>query len=152
MQWLDEDFADACDFELIGLSSHLPPHRLAWELNQHLEWGLCFHTVLEIPQRQGCSEHAVYRFEDESTDHPQTWYVIENKSPNGMIARFKGGAEMDYLIQSMDEEGPLGELIERIRPLKGINYILQLDPLQSGAIEHLALIDLAPVAEEDEKR
>ena len=150
MQWLDEDFAEACDFELIGLSSHLPPHRLAWELNQHLDWGLCFHTVLEIPQRQGCSEHAVYRFVDGSSDRSQTWYVIENRSPNGMIARFMGGAEMDYLIQSMDESFPLEHVIERIRPLRGINYILQLDPLQSGAIEHLALIDLAPVADADE--
>lgn len=148
MQWLDEDFADACDFELIGLSSHLPPQRLAWELNQRLEWDLRFHTVLEIPQRQGRSEHVVYRFVDASNDQPQTWYVIENKSPNGMIARFKGGAEMDFLIQVMDSCSPVEAAIKQIRPLRGINYILQLDPLQSGAIEHLALIDLAPVAQD----
>jgi hypothetical protein len=148
MQWLEEDFADACDFELIGLSSHLPPHRLAWELNQRLEWNLRFHTVLEIPQRQGCSEHVVYRFVDASNDQPQTWYVIENKAPNGMIARFKGGAEMDFLVQVMDPCGPVDAAIEQLRPLRGINYILQLDPLQSGAIEHLALIDLAPAAQD----
>ena len=119
MQWLDEDFADACDFELLGLSSHLPPHRLAWELNQHLEWRLEFFKVLEIQQRKGHSEHAVYRYEDASSHGSQTWYVIENKAPNGMIARFKGGAEMDYLVQAMDEAGSMAEAMERIRSMRG---------------------------------
>lgn len=147
MQWLDEDFADACDFELLGLSSHLPPHRLAWELNQHLEWRLEFFKVLEIPQRKGYSEHAVYRYEDVSSHGSQTWYVIENKAPNGVIARFKGGAEMDYLVQAMDEADSMAEAMERIRSIRGVNYILQLDPLESGAIEHLALMDLTPEIE-----
>ena len=147
MQWLDEDFADACDFELLGLSSHLPPHRLAWELNQHLEWRLEFFKVLEIQQRKGHSEHAVYRYEDVSSHGSQMWYVIENKAPNGMIARFKGGAEMDYLVQAMDEVGSMADTMERIRSMRGVNYILQLDPLESGAIEHLALIDLTPEVE-----
>lgn len=147
MQWLDEDFADACDFELLGLSSHLPPHRLAWEMNQHLEWRLEFFKVLEIQQRKGHSEHAVYRYEDVSSHGSQTWYVIENKAPNGMIARFKGGAEMDYLVQAMDEAGSMVEAMERIRSMRGVNYILQLDPLESGAIEHLALMDLTPEVE-----
>ena len=147
MQWLDEDFADACDFELLGMSSHLPPHRLAWEMNQHLEWRLEFFKVLEIQQRKGHSEHAVYRYEDVSSHGSQTWYVIENKAPNGMIARFKGGAEMDYLVQAMHEAGSMVEAIERIRSMRGVNYILQLDPLESGAIEHLALMDLTPEVE-----
>lgn len=147
MQWLDEDFADACDFELLGLSSHLPPHRLAWEMNQHLEWRLEFFKVLEIQQRKGHSEHAVYRYEDVSSHGSLTWYVIENKAPNGMIARFKGGAEMDYLVQAMDETGSMAQAIERIRSMRGVNYILQLDPLESGAIEHLALMDLTPEVE-----
>ena len=147
MQWLDEDFADACDFELLGLSSHLPPHRLAWELNQHLEWRLEFFKVLEIQQRKGHSEHAVYRYEDVSSHGSQMWYVIENKAPNGMIARFKGGAEMDYLVQAMNEVGSMADAMERIRSMRGVNYILQLDPLESGAIEHLALMDLTPEVE-----
>ena len=59
-----------------------------------------------------------------------------------MIARFKGGAEMDYLVQAMDEVDVMAEAMDRIRSMRGINYILQLDPLESGAIEHLALMDL----------
>jgi recombinational DNA repair protein RecR len=64
-----------------------------------------------------------------------------------MIARFKGGAEMDYLVQAMDEVGSMAEAMERIRSMRGVNYILQLDPLESGAIEHLALMDLTPEVE-----
>ena len=147
MQWLDEDFADACDFELLGLSSHLPPHRLAWELNQHLEWRLEFFKVLEIQQRKGYSEHAVYRYEDVSSHGSQTWYVIENKAPNGVIARFKGGAEMDYLVQAMDEADSMAEAMERIRSIRGVNYILLLDPRETGAIELQALMGLHPEME-----
>ena len=104
--------------------------------------------MLEIQQRKGHSEHTVYRYEDASSHGSQTWYVIENKAPNGMVARFKGGAEMDYLVQAMDETGAAVEAIGRIRPMRGINYILQLDPLESGAIEHLALMDIIPEAED----
>ena len=146
MQWLDEDFADACDFKLLGLSSHLPPHRLAWELNQQLEWRLEFYKVLEIRQRQGHSEHVAYRFEGVSEHGSQMWYVIENKSPKGLVARFNGGSEMDYLVQVMDETCSMVEIMDQIRFMRGVNYIIQLDPLASGAIEHLALMDLNPAS------
>ena len=36
-----------------------------------------------------------------------------------MIARFKGGAEMDYLVQAMDEVGSMAEAMERIRACRG---------------------------------
>lgn len=142
MQWLDEDFADSCDFELIGLSSHLPPHRLSWELNQRLEWRLRFHHVLEIPQRTGESKHAVYRFTEEDTPGMRMFYLVENKAQGGTIARFRGGAEMDYLIQIFDELYDKDQFIAELRGVRGINYIQPLDPLNSGAIEHLALLDL----------
>ena len=54
---------------------------------------------------------------------------------------------MDYLVQAVDETGSMAEVMDRIRPMRGVNYILQLDPLESGAIEHLALLDLTPEAE-----
>ena len=104
--------------------------------------------MLEIQQRKGHSEHAVYRYEDVSSHGSQTCYVIENKAPNGMIARFKGGAEMDYLVQAMDDVDVMAEAMKRIRSIRGVNYILQLDPLESGAIEHLALMDLTSEMED----
>jgi len=52
MQWLDDDFADSCDFELIGLSSHLPPQRLCWELNRSMGWSLAFSHMLEIAHKK----------------------------------------------------------------------------------------------------
>lgn len=149
MQWLDEDFADACDFELIGLSSHLPPHRLSWELNQHLEWRFCFSHVLEIPQRSGTSKHAIYRFFEQDDSETRTYYLVENKAQGGTIARFQGGAALDYLIQVSDEFSSIEQTIARMRGVRGIQYIQALDPLQSGAIEHLALIDLAHAEAEE---
>ena len=50
------------------------------------------------------------------------------------------------MIQVMDEFNAKEDTIARMRGVKGINYIQALDPLQSGAIEHLALIDLSETA------
>jgi recombinational DNA repair protein RecR len=54
---------------------------------------------------------------------------------------------MDYLVQAMDEADSMAEAMERIRSMRGVNYILQLDPLESGAIEHLALMEITPEME-----
>jgi len=143
MQWLDEDFADSCDFALIGLSSHLPPHRISWELNQRLEWHFRFNHVLEIPQRSGSSSHAIFRFEAQEDSGHRTLYLIENKVPGGIIARFQGAAALDYLIQVFDDSNAVDEVIQQVRGVRGVNYTQELDPLQSGAIEHLALMDLS---------
>ncbi len=143
MQWLDEDFADSCDFALIGLSSHLPPHRISWELNQRLDWHFRFNHVLEISQRSGSSSHAIFRFEEQESARQRTLYLIENKAPGGIVARFQGASALDYLIQVFDETNALDELMQQLRQVKGVNYTQELDPLKSGAIEHLALTDLA---------
>ena len=70
------------------------------------------------------------------------FYLVENKAQGGAIARFRGGAEMDYLIQIFDELYDKDQFIAGLRGVRGINYIQPLDPLNSGAIEHLALLDL----------
>jgi hypothetical protein len=55
---------------------------------------------------------------------------------------------MDYLVQAMDDVDVMAEAMKRIRSIRGVNYTLQLDPLESGAIEHLALMDLTSEMED----
>lgn len=147
MQWLENDFADSCDFELIGLSCHLPPQRLCWELNRSMGWKLEFSHLLDISQKGGKSSHAVYQFNETGDAGPYAFHVVENKLPEGIIARFQGASALDYLIHLGEGCEQANGLLSSLRSVKGVNYVQILDPLHSGAIEHLALIDLAPLAE-----
>jgi len=145
MQWLDDDFADSCDFELIGLSSHLPPQRLCWELNRAMGWNLAFSHMLDIAQKKGNSSHAVYRSNETDDTGQGAFHVVENKLPEGIIARFQGASALDYLLHMGEGCEQAEVLIPSLRKVKGVNYAQSLDPLHSGAIEHLALIDLIPL-------
>ena len=143
MQWLEADFADACDFELIGIGSHLPPHRLTWELNGLLGWQLQFFKVLNVPQRKESTNHMVYRYVDESHSSSFSVALIENRTPSGVLARFQGAAQLDYLLQ-IGEGGLSGdEWLLQLKSCSAVVYAQMLDPLHSGAMEHLALLDLA---------
>ncbi len=143
MQWLEADFADACDFELIGIGSHLTPHRLTWELNGLLDWQLEFEKVLNVPQRQESTEHMVYRYVNASHSTSFSVALIENRTPAGVLARFQGAAQLDYLLQIGEGGLPGKDWMVRLRKCPGIVYSQMLDPLHSGAMEHLALLDLA---------
>tara|TARA_B110000285_G_scaffold234864_1_gene313422 strand:- start:2907 stop:3377 length:471 start_codon:yes stop_codon:yes gene_type:complete len=143
MQWLESDFADACDFELIGLGSHLSPHRLTWELNGLLGWNLEFFKVLNVPQRKESTDHMVYSCVDESQSQAISVALIENRTPTGVLARFQGAAQLDYLIKIGEGGAPGRDWLARLKASASISYAQMLDPLNSGAIEHLALLDLA---------
>lgn len=143
MQWLEADFADACDFELIGIGSHLTPHRLAWELNGLLGLQLEFNKILNIPQRKETSGHIVFRFVDSSHSTSFSVALIENRTPEGILARFQGAAQLDYLLQIGENGVPGKDWMMRLKTCTGIVYSQMLDPLHSGAMEHLALLDLA---------
>lgn len=145
MQWLEDDFADSCDFELIGVSSHLPPQRLCWELNRTMGWNLAFSHMLEIAQKKDNSSHAVYRFNETDDAGQAAYHVVENKVPQGIIARFQGASALDYLLHLSEGCEQAVAVIPALRKVNGIIYAQSLDPLHSGAIEHLALIDLIPV-------
>lgn len=144
MQWLDDDFADSCDFELIGLSSHLTPQRLCWELNRSMGWNLAFSHMLDIAQKKGKSSHVVYRFNETDDEDQCAYHVVENKVSEGVIARFQGASALDYLIHLGEGCEQAAAVIPALRKVNGIIYAQPLDPLHSGAIEHLALIDLIP--------
>lgn len=143
MQWLEDDFEDSCDFSLIGVSSHLPPHRICWQLNQALHWHLEFNHILKITQRTGDSSHVVYRYAAPTSEGEVLYFMVENKIQGGAVAKYKGAEVMDYLIQVYDDSEAIKELISKVRSVPGVNYVQELDPVNSGAMEHLALIDLA---------
>lgn len=143
MQWLEADFAEACDFELIGIGSHLGPHRFCWELNGAFGWSLAFHKLIKVPQRQGYTDHVVYHFHDESAGPDFEVSLIANRLPGGVLARFQGAAQLDYLLRFAEGARAASDWIPRIRDVHAVSYAVELDPLKSGAIEHIALLDLA---------
>ena len=57
---------------------------------------------------------------------------------------FRGASALDYLLHLGEGCEQAVSLVPALRKVNGVNYVQELDPLHSGAIEHLALIDLEP--------
>ena len=100
--------------------------------------------MLEIAHKKINSSHAVYRFNETGDAGHGFFNVVENKLPEGIIARFQGASALDYLLHLGEGCEQAVGLVPALRKVNGVNYVQELDPLHSGAIEHLALIDLEP--------
>lgn len=85
----------------------------------------------------------VFRYAVPTAEGEALYFLIENKIQGGAVAKFKGAEVMDYLIQVYDDSEGVKELISKVRSVPGVIYAQELDPFNSGAMEHLALIDLA---------
>lgn len=138
MARIEADFEDACDFHLIGVSSHVGPHRLGWDLNLLFGWDLAHFIDWEVEQQELPSSHPVYRYREEA-DHAAV-YLICNRTPHGLFA--PGAAPLDYLL-SLPVEAYEGEAAVRaLRTLPSISVAALLNPFSTGALEALAVLDL----------
>jgi len=144
MARIEADFEDACDFHLIGIASHVGPHRLGWDLNRLFGWDLVHFLDWDVAQAEGTSLHPVYRHRDEP-ELPSV-YLICNRTPQGPFAT--GAAALDYLlslpVEAFDPDAVMGAL----RTLTSVSVAAALDPNRSGALEALAVLDLTETAPE----
>lgn len=147
MQWLEEDYVESCDFDVIGIGCAAGPHRLCWELNARFHWELSFHHTMNRPQRQGNSKHLVYK--------GRGVMLILNRHPEGVLVKTTGVNRLDYLLRLAHSENP-DEQIDSVRILPEIrkmNLVMlatQIDPATEGVLEHLALLDCAEAEVEED--
>ena len=145
MLWLEEDFVQSCDFDVIGIGCAAGPHRLGWELNRRFGWGLVFHQSIQSPQRQGFSEHLVYK--------GSRAMLILNKHAEGTLLKASGMTRLDYLLrlercEGLDEVLDLSSLTGQIRSMPLVELATILDAATPGIMEHLAVLDCLPGEEE----
>ncbi|MGB1075540.1 MAG: hypothetical protein ACPGYK_05065 [Flavobacteriales bacterium] len=145
MQWLDEDFAESCDFDVIGIGSAVGPHRLGWELNGRFGWALEYHHIIQSPQRQGHSDHLVYR------GGPAM--LVLNRHAEGSLVKTSGVARLDYLLRLEHMDDPNEQLdfeavVKGVRSLSSVTLATPVDPHVEGIMEHLAVLDCASPEED----
>lgn len=145
MQWLDEDFSESCDFDIIGIGSAAGPHRLGWELNGRFGWALEYHHVIKSPQRQGHSEHLVYK--------SGPVMLVLNRHPDGSLVKTSGVARLDYLLRLEHMEDPKEQMdfdavVRGVRSVSCVTLATPVDSHLESVMEHLAVLDCAPPEED----
>ncbi|MGA1374220.1 MAG: hypothetical protein ACO3YQ_05365 [Flavobacteriales bacterium] len=138
MARIEADFEDACDFHLIGVSSHVGPHRLGWDLNRTFGWDLGHFLDWKVDQKEGHSFHTIYRHFDEPTCSKV--YFICNRTPSGVFA--PGVAQLDYLLTLPIDSFMLEPMLLALRALTSVSVAAEIDPMGSGALDLLAILDV----------
>lgn len=144
MARIEADFEDACDFHLIGIASHVGPHRLGWDLNRLFGWDLMHFLDWDVAQREAVSVHPVYRHREEP--HLPAVYLICNRTPQGPFA--SGAAALDYLLSLPAASHDPEAVLPQLRTLTSVSVAAAIDPFSSGALEALAVLDLTETAPE----
>lgn len=126
------------DYELLGISSSVGCHRLAWAMNRAFDWQLKADADVVVDQGKAkTSLHPSMRFVNEDVGVAIT--VVLNRVPEGILA--KGASSLDFLVMANHHELAAHEIISTLRGLDEVSFVIALDPEESGAMEALTCFD-----------
>lgn len=131
------DMEIECDFDLLGIGSHVGSHRMAWELNRIFGWQLEFDREIDSISNNIETRHIVLRYcnDEEGLDIA----LILNRVPDGVLAT--GAASLDYLLRLGAGILESEDVINRIRKSNLVTLVTNLDPEQSGVLEAMFELD-----------
>jgi hypothetical protein len=131
------DMEIECDFDLLGIGSHVGSHRMAWELNRIFGWQLAFDQEIDSRSKDVETRHIVLRYcnDEEGLDIA----LILNRVPEGVLAT--GAASLDYLLRLGAGILESEDVINRIRKSNLVTLVTNLNPEQSGALEAMFELD-----------
>jgi hypothetical protein len=131
------DMEIECDFDLLGIGSHVGSHRMAWELNRIFGWQLVFDQEIDSRSKDVETRHIVLRYcnDEEGLDIA----LILNRVPEGVLAT--GAASLDYLLRLGAGILESEDVINRIRKSNLVTLVTNLNPEQSGALEAMFELD-----------
>ena len=127
-----------CDFDLLGMGSHVGSHRMAWELNRIFGWKLAFDREIDSKIKNSGTRHIVLRYcnEEEGLDIA----LILNRVPDGVLA--PGASSLDYLLRIGHGVIATEKIINRIRNSNLVTMVTFLNPEKSGALEAMFELDI----------
>lgn len=142
MAWLEDDFEDAVDFQLFGLSSALGSHRLCWELNRKFGWGLSFFRTWKRPGGVGVFEeqelsYVAHRYHSPVAD----WDVMILLNRSEGVPLLSKVAGVDYLLRVVEGQQDLAAMPQKLKEVPSITWVGPLDVVKTGALEHLAVLN-----------
>jgi hypothetical protein len=138
MAKLHLDMEIECDFDLLGMGSHVGSHRMAWELNRIFGWKLAFDREIDSKIKNIETRHIVLRYcnEEEGLDIA----LILNRVPEGVLA--SGASSLDYLLRLGHGVLESEDVINRIRNSNLVTLVTFLNPEKSGALEAMFELDI----------
>ena len=138
MAKLHLDMEIECDFDLLGMGSHVGSHRMAWELNRIFGWKLAFDREIDSKIKSVETRHIVLRYctEEEGLDIA----LILNRVPEGVLA--PGASSLDYLLRLGHGVLASENVINRIRNSNLVTLVTFLNPEKSGALEAMFELDI----------
>ena len=138
MAKLHLDMEIECDFDLLGMGSHVGSHRMAWELNRIFGWNLEFNREINSKIKNIETRHIVLRYcnEEEGLDIA----LILNRVPDGVLAQ--GASSLDYLLRLGHGVMESEDVINRIRNSNLVTLVTFLNPEKSGALEAMFELDI----------
>ncbi len=138
MAKLQLDMEIECDFDLLGMGSHVGSHRMAWELNRIFGWQLAFDREIDSTVKNIETRHIVLRYcnEEEGLDIA----LILNRVPEGVLA--SGASSLDYLLRLGHGVLESEDVINRIRSSNLVTLVTFLNPEKSGALEAMFELDI----------
>ncbi|MEZ7878502.1 MAG: hypothetical protein QMB91_07115 [Flavobacteriales bacterium] len=138
MAKLHLDMEIECDFDLLGMGSHVGSHRMAWELNRIFGWKLAFDREIDSKIKNIETRHIVLRYcnDEEGLDIA----LILNRVPEGVLA--SGASSLDYLLRLGHGVLESEDVINRIRNSNLVTLVTFLNPEKSGALEAMFELDI----------
>ena len=138
MAKLQLDMEIECDFDLLGMGSHVGSHRMAWELNRIFGWKLAFDREIDSKIKNIETRHIVLRYcnDEEGLDIA----LILNRVPEGVLA--SGASSLDYLLRLGHGVLESEDVINRIRNSNLVTLVTFLNPEKSGALEAMFELDI----------
>ncbi len=132
------DMEIECDFDLLGMGSHVGSHRMAWELNRIFGWKLEFDREIDSKTKNIETRNIVLRSfnEEECLDIA----LILNRVPDGVLVT--GASSLDYLLRLGPGVMESEDVINRIRNSNLVTLVTYLNPEKSGALEAMFELDI----------
>ena len=126
------------DYELLGISSSVGCHRLAWAMNRAFDWQMRADMDVVVDHGNGkTSVHPAMRHVEEDVGVSIT--LVLNRLPEGILA--KGASSLDFLVMVNHHERAAHEIIASLRGLDEVSFVIALDPEECGAMEPLTCFD-----------
>jgi hypothetical protein len=115
-------------FGLAGIASSENDYRLSWALNKTLGINLMRKEDLEIYHKRLDDEQTFSQFEYFNEETLLQYRLISNRSETGSL--LEEMTNVDYLLQITGDtdEGWMGNLIQRMKGIDGINLAFPIDP------------------------
>ena len=125
------------DFVLIGICSHEKDYRVCWALNNKLGFDLRKTEELEIKEKKLAEPSLFSMYVYENPEQYMEYYVIANRSVNGMLVPEQKQADYFLLVKGTVTDEQVENLVGQLREVSIVLTAYEIDPSQLRSKQNL---------------